>query len=406
MKNRPIMLTALWALAALPAGAHAQEAYDLSSITTLCSGAVLGINVTFPVRGFEMLILKDGKRVYHQPFGQWSIGRIAAADSATKTISGAVIMSLVDAPIAGQPFSLDTRLSEYIPEFSGGKQNITIRQCFSHTSGLRSSDVVGSSTLTLQQAALDIADDILQFAPGSTFSYGGTSMHAAGAVAEVAAGVPWNSLFAASLAGPLGFANTRYVLSSPTNPRIAGGCESTAAEFVSFMEMLRQGGLAANGTRILSTGAVQAMFTRQSPVGVPIANTPLPGSSDYGVGVWLDQRDEAGQLTGAIAAGARGFSCWIDFDDGLVGCFATDLSTSGNLLDLLYLIRAATEHAVRSPIRCPGDYNRNGATTTQDIFDFLTGYFAGDLRADLDNSGSISVQDIFDYLAAYFGGCQ
>jgi hypothetical protein len=41
----------------------------------------------------------------------------------------------------------------------------------------------------------------------------------------------------------------------------------------------------------------------------------------------------------------------------------------------------------------------------QDIFDFLTAYFAGDLRADFNHSGAISVQDIFDFLAAYFAGC-
>jgi len=56
---------------------------------------------------------------------------------------------------------------------------------------------------------------------------------------------------------------------------------------------------------------------------------------------------------------------------------------------------------------CRGDYNKSaGIVSVQDIFDFLSGYFAGDACADTNDSGPAnSVQDIFDFLAAYFGGC-
>ena len=54
---------------------------------------------------------------------------------------------------------------------------------------------------------------------------------------------------------------------------------------------------------------------------------------------------------------------------------------------------------------CPADYNGSGAVTVQDIFDFLAGWFGGDIRADVDGSGTIGVPDIFDYLAKWFGGC-
>ena len=54
---------------------------------------------------------------------------------------------------------------------------------------------------------------------------------------------------------------------------------------------------------------------------------------------------------------------------------------------------------------CPADFNGSGATSVQDIFDFLAAYFANDPRADFNNSGTVSVQDIFDFLAAYFAGC-
>jgi hypothetical protein len=53
---------------------------------------------------------------------------------------------------------------------------------------------------------------------------------------------------------------------------------------------------------------------------------------------------------------------------------------------------------------CPADFNADGALSVQDIFDFLSAWFAGDRRADF-NGGGLAVQDIFDYLTAWFGGC-
>lgn len=51
------------------------------------------------------------------------------------------------------------------------------------------------------------------------------------------------------------------------------------------------------------------------------------------------------------------------------------------------------------------DFNQSGAVSVQDIFDFLTAYFAADLQADINADAGVSVQDIFDYLSLYFGGC-
>jgi len=55
---------------------------------------------------------------------------------------------------------------------------------------------------------------------------------------------------------------------------------------------------------------------------------------------------------------------------------------------------------------CRSDYNKSGGVpSVQDIFDFLSGYFAASPCADTNDLGGISVQDIFDFLSAYFGGC-
>jgi len=55
---------------------------------------------------------------------------------------------------------------------------------------------------------------------------------------------------------------------------------------------------------------------------------------------------------------------------------------------------------------CRSDYNKSGGVpSVQDIFDFLSGYFAASPCADTNDVGGVSVQDIFDFLSAYFGGC-
>ena len=56
-------------------------------------------------------------------------------------------------------------------------------------------------------------------------------------------------------------------------------------------------------------------------------------------------------------------------------------------------------------VRCTADINQSGSVTVQDIFDFLSKWFAGDLNADANTSGTVSTQDIFDFLSAWFAGC-
>ncbi len=57
------------------------------------------------------------------------------------------------------------------------------------------------------------------------------------------------------------------------------------------------------------------------------------------------------------------------------------------------------------PTPCPADFNGTGGLTVQDIFDFLSAWFAGTASADFNGTGGITVQDIFDFLGAWFAGC-
>jgi hypothetical protein len=58
---------------------------------------------------------------------------------------------------------------------------------------------------------------------------------------------------------------------------------------------------------------------------------------------------------------------------------------------------------------CYADFNKSGAISVQDIFDYLNAWFGGNLYAITGGDGaggSLAVQNIFDFLSAWFtGGC-
>lgn len=51
---------------------------------------------------------------------------------------------------------------------------------------------------------------------------------------------------------------------------------------------------------------------------------------------------------------------------------------------------------------CPADYDCNGATSIDDLFQFLNGYFSSAPRADFNHEGGVTIDDLFLYLNAYF----
>ena len=374
--------------------------FDFDAVTRLARGGIVGENVAQPVPGYELRLLKHGNVVYDQSFGNFQNGRVVNVDSSTKTLAGGLIMSMTDS--SALPFSLDTRIAEYVPAFTGPKSTITVRQAFSHTSGLDgSSNAISNSNLTLQQAAaaIGVNTPLLYGPPGTQFSYGGTSMHAAGAAAEIAGGKSWNELFAERITGPLQMTQTRFALTSPANPRIAGGVESNAVDFGRYMDMLLNDGVdRVTGVRVLFASSVGSMLGRQTATDVELINTPLPGVTDYGVGIWLDQRDANGALIGAIAGGARGFCSWLDLDDGYVGVIATESTTFSNIRELSYLVRDATQAALRTP-RLAGDANGDGGVEFADLVRLAQNYQRGGrLWAEGDFSGDGRV-DFVDLVA-------
>ena len=101
-------------------------------------------------------------------------------------------------------------------------------------------------------------------------------------------------------------------------------------------------------------------------------------------------------VTGSIAAGAQTTALTIsNFQSGDTGQYYCAITGTC----------ATTFSTVVNMTHCPADFNCSGATTIQDIFDFLAAWFAGNPSANFNGVGGITIQDIFDFLAAWFAGC-
>jgi serine-type D-Ala-D-Ala carboxypeptidase/endopeptidase len=315
--------------------------YDLSAVTQAFTNTL----VQNGIANGSLLVLKDGQKLHELYSGTFNPNTLRVIASASKWLSAVVILSLVDDGV----LSLDDPASKFFPQdYTGQKGTITIRQMFSHTSGLpgdETSDALTSDTITLQQAAQIISTNDLIAAPGTVFCYGGLSMQLAGACAEVASGQSWSNLFYLRLKQPLGLTATTY--GNTPDPRIAGGISSTLYEYATVLQMLLNHGLWGTN-HILSSNAVYVMQQDQT-AGAFIQCSPYTkygyGNTRYGIGEWREELRPDGTAYQIGSGGAFGFAPWIDLDRNVAGVFMV-VNLMENVFPGVQQIKAAVRAAV------------------------------------------------------------
>jgi CubicO group peptidase (beta-lactamase class C family) len=305
-----------------------QASYDFTTVDKILERAAPRLG------GCALLLIKDDKVIYRKSFGRHGADKVVPIASASKWLSGALIMTLVD---EGK-LSLDDTVSKYLPDFGTDKSSITIRHLFSHTSGLPPEvRCRNDKRTTLEACATEIARLKLKATPGDEFYYGGVSMHVGGRIAEIVSGKSWNELFAEKIAAPLAMTQTDFLAYGPTdNPRPAGDARSSADDYGRFLQMILQRG-SFNDTKILSPTSVVEMHKDQTG-GARIAYTIYGNKSAldpnlplarYGVGVWREKVDEANnQVREASSHGALGFSPWVDVERNLAGVLSVQSAFS------------------------------------------------------------------------------
>ncbi|MBK9657250.1 MAG: beta-lactamase family protein [Rhodanobacteraceae bacterium] len=105
-------------------------------------------------------------------FGNYTLDQRVPIASASKWLSAAVIARLVDRGV----LRWDDRIERYLPNAPADKRAITLRQLFSHTSGLTGAPAfcLGDPTASLQACVDNILATPLLYAPGRGFCMAAT----------------------------------------------------------------------------------------------------------------------------------------------------------------------------------------------------------------------------------------
>ncbi|TQM78843.1 CubicO group peptidase (beta-lactamase class C family) [Saccharothrix saharensis] len=244
--------------------------------------------------------------------------------SLSKLFTTVVAMALVERGL----IDLDAPAAGYLPEFGrNGKQDVTLRQLLTHTSGLPAGLALGSYP-TVEQRLAAVYAVALRSSPGTRYVYSDLSLIVVGKVLERVTGRSLPDLVAAEVTGPLGLRDTGYNPPAELRPRIAptqyvggtrgliwgqvhdstswylggtaghAGVFSTARDLAVFAQMLLNGGRYGD-RRVLREDSVRAMTTNW--------NTAIPGA-DRGLGLDVNKPAFMGMLTTPHTVGHTGYT--------------------------------------------------------------------------------------------------
>ena len=226
--------------------------------------------------------------------------------SVTKVLTTTLVLQQVE---RGN-LDLDAPVVRYLPEFAlnvpGAAEKILVRHLISHTNGIDADlyfpDDKGRGALASYVDGLAGSCGTL-FEPGERLSYSNGGMIVAGRLLEVVTGLPFPELLARDVYGPVGMRDsstsaeaailrstavghfpdpetleprptTMFTLPDTWGP--AGGTPiGTVADLLAFGRTHLAGGVAPDGTRVLSEASVELMRQVAYDAGTP--NTPPMG---------------------------------------------------------------------------------------------------------------------------------
>ena len=293
---------------------------------------ITALVTTVGLPGASLLVVQHGELVEQEAWLEYDLDKVVPIASATKWLTAALIMTLVDEGM----IDLDAPISTYVPQTDGfAVGTITMRMLLSFTSGLAADARVpcfADAASTLQTCAAEIVKMGTVHPPGAAFRYGGQHMHVAGAIAEIVTGQSFVELLAERILQPLGMTRTAmfqvgdFRIDDVTHPSPAGTAASSLGDYGRFVEMLFHDGVAPDGTVVLSRESVAEMQRDQIADAEYVGAAPfrVAMKSPYGLGEWIDWTDEAGNAVVLSSDGKFGFRPWIDRVNDLFGVYLID----------------------------------------------------------------------------------
>ncbi|MGC3958398.1 MAG: DUF1343 domain-containing protein [Verrucomicrobiota bacterium] len=261
------------------------------------------------------------------------VDTIFDAASLTKVVACTpAVMLLIERGQVG----LEDKVVKYLPEFAvNGKENITIRQLLTHTSGLRPDISLKPDWTGYDEAIRLSCVEKLSSPPGEKIVYSDTGMILLGEIVRRASGKPLDQFVQTEIYGPLGMKDTgfnppkeklnriaptevengspvRGVVHDPRARRMGGvaghaGLFFTASDLARYARMLLNGG-ELDGVRIFKPETVKLMTSVQTP---PEVNGRRGLGWDIDTG-FSGPRGEVFPLGSYGHTGWTGTSIWID----------------------------------------------------------------------------------------------
>lgn len=270
---------------------------------------------SLPAWGGGVLRLEqNGQLLFERAYGGYKTSDAIPVASGTRLLSTVLLLSLVRDGV----LSLDAPVGTLLPGWPSDKRTITLRMLLAQTSGLPArTPCLDDRAKTLAACVQEIAKTPLRQEPGTGFVFGGTSLQVAGRMAELATGKSWEELFRTRLADPLQLKATGW--GRTANPRIAGGAQTTAAEYSRVLRQLLPGAEPA----LLSAALREELLADQTR-GLPLVQTPYqlaPGREGLraGLGVFRDRIAPDGRALEVQCQGMFGFTGWADTERALTG---------------------------------------------------------------------------------------
>lgn len=309
-RRRDALRAVLAALALVVPGSAAAQARPTEAAVDSLVAAEFAAR---PIAGMVVAVVQGGDTIYlrargfadleHEvPLGTDGVFQIA---SLTKQFTAAAVLRLVD----DGRLSLADDVRRYLPELESHGAAVRVRELLNHTAGLRNIYEMSSwpqirplrsprpEIRALELAG--VAEDSLDFEPGTDFHYSNTGYDVLGDLVEAVTGEPIESYLRRTLFQPLGLEHTSLCPWTRVIPHRVRGYEpdsagthldnawrqSQAVLFTSggicstALDLLRWN-RALHGDRVLEEASYQAM------------TTPSGAASSYGFGLFVDRVED------------------------------------------------------------------------------------------------------------------
>ncbi|MDF1867701.1 MAG: serine hydrolase [Saprospiraceae bacterium] len=157
---------------------------------------------------FDMVLAQNSQMIFHESFGENDYGKFTIETpseiaSITKLFTGMLFAQFVEQGIIG----IDDPVGKYLPDFPlEGSNALTLRHCFTHTSGFNGHGIFGGVHNPWLENSL--AQVIKEDTVGTKHNYNGMGYDLAGKVMETVTGKSIFRLFQEYLYEPLEMKNT------------------------------------------------------------------------------------------------------------------------------------------------------------------------------------------------------